>query len=74
VATHSLKRGTIWQNDFKKMGDFNQKFLAVLPFLANFRQKQKGCSKQTGSFPSAGKPLVDASHTSPTSSICIVHN
>jgi len=29
---------------------------------------------QTGSFPSAGKPLTVTSHTSPTSSICTVHN
>jgi hypothetical protein len=29
---------------------------------------------QTGSFPSAGKPLIVTSHTSPTSSICTVHN
>jgi len=43
--------------------------------LANFCPPQKkGCSKQTGSFPSAGKPHVVTSHTSPTSLICIVHN
>jgi hypothetical protein len=24
--------GTIWQNYFKKKGDFNQKFFAVSPF------------------------------------------
>jgi hypothetical protein len=29
---------------------------------------------QTGSFPSAGKPLAIASHTSPTSWMCTVHN
>ncbi len=32
VATRSLKMGTIWQNYFKKKGDFNQKFFAVSPF------------------------------------------
>jgi hypothetical protein len=46
VATRSLKTGTIWQNYFKKKGDFNQKFFAVSPF-GEFspKKKRKGCSK-----------------------------
>jgi hypothetical protein len=33
VATRSLKRATIWQNDFKEKGDFNQKICAVSPIV-----------------------------------------
>jgi hypothetical protein len=42
--------------------------------IVEFLPQKKSCSKQTGSFGSAGKLLVVASHTSPTFSICIVHN
>jgi hypothetical protein len=63
----------MWQIDFQKKGDFHQKIWALLR-VGDFLPKKRKRLLQTGSFPSAGKSLVVASHTSPTSSICIVQN
>ncbi len=41
MATRSLKRATIWQNDFKEKGDFNQKICAVSPIVEFLPQKKK---------------------------------
>jgi hypothetical protein len=57
----------------RKRGISTRKFVQCR-LLSNFCPQKKSCSKQTGSFGSAGKLLVVASHTSPTFSICIVHN
>jgi hypothetical protein len=73
VVTRSLKRGTIWRIHFQEKGRFSPENLDIVaswPFFAS--KKKKWRLLQTGSCPSAGKSLVVASHTSPTSSICYI--
>jgi hypothetical protein len=67
VTTCSFKRGTIWWIDFKNKEDFHQKVWAVSPFGDFLPPKKKPAQNWL-------TPLVVPSHTSTTSSICIIQN